>query len=309
MSNGCDDMKKLAEDIRQLSQERKAVILAHVYQRDEVQAIAHYTGDSLALSRIAVDIDADVIVLCGVWFMAETAEILNPDKIVLLPERDAGCPLADMATVTALRAKKEAYPEAAVVSYVNSSAAIKAESDICCTSSNAVKIVNSLTEEQVIFVPDRNLGRYVAGKTNKQIILWPGFCPVHNYKITAENLRRVKAAHPDARIMVHPECTPEVIALADFVGSTAQMLEYTANSSANEYVVGTERGLLYELTQENPDKTFYSPSEDIICEDMKKITLAKVARALQTMRYEVQVPEDIRVKAKRALDRMLEVKE
>lgn len=301
-------MKRLVEDIRQLSQERKAVILAHVYQRDEVQAIAHYTGDSLALSRIAVDIDADVIVLCGVRFMAETAEILNPDKIVLLPERDAGCPLADMATVTELRAKKEAYPEAAVVSYVNSSAAIKAESDICCTSSNAVKIVNSLTEEQVIFVPDRNLGQYVAGKTDKQVILWPGFCPVHNYKVTAENIRRVQVAHPDVRIMIHPECTPEVIALADFVGSTAQMLEYTANSSAKEYVVGTERGLLYALTQANPDKTFYSPSEDIICEDMKKITLAKVARSLEAMRYEIQVPEDVRVKAKRALDRMLEVK-
>jgi len=300
-------VKRLSEKINQLSKEKNAVILAHVYQRDEVQAVAHYTGDSLALSRTAVDVDADVIVLCGVRFMAETAEILNPDKIVLLPERDAGCPLADMASVEELLIKKEEYHKAAVVSYVNSSAAIKAESDICCTSSNAVKIVNSLNEKQVIFVPDQNLGRYVTDKTNKEIILWPGFCRVHHYKIKVKDIKKVKEIHPEARIMVHPECPPRVIDLADFVGSTAQMLRYTSKCSAKEYIVGTERGLFYELKRQNPGKNFYLPSKDIICENMKKITLEKVAYSLENMCFEVTVPEEVRIKAKRALDRMLEI--
>ncbi len=299
---------KLLEKIKNLKKEKNAIILAHVYQRDEVQDIADYTGDSLELSRKAIDTDSNVIVFCGVRFMAETAAILNPNKTVLLPEISAGCPLADMVTVKKLRAKRKEYPNAVVVSYVNSSAAVKAESDICCTSSNATKIVNSLGEEQVIFVPDKNLGRYVARKTDKEIILWDGFCYVHNDIIRAEDIERMKLDHPTAEIMVHPECQPEVIDLANYVGSTAQMLKYASGSSAGEYIVGTERGLLHQLRLQNPNKKFYSPSGDIICKDMKSITLEKVAYSLGNMFYKVKIPRKISIGAKKALDRMLEVK-
>ncbi len=298
---------ELIKEIEERKRERNAVILAHVYQIDDIQRIADFTGDSLDLSRKAIDTDAEVIVFCGARFMAETAAILNPYKTVLLPDEDAGCPLADMITVEELRAKRKEYPNAAVVSYVNSSAAVKAESDICCTSSNAVKVVDSLEEEQVIFVPDRNLGRYVASQTDKDIVLWDGFCYVHNNNIRVEDIERMKLHHPEAKVMVHPECQPEVIDLADYVGSTAQMLKYASETPAEEYIVGTERGLLYRLRQENPDKKSYSPSGGIICEDMKKITLEKVAKSLENMLYKVEVPMEISKKAKRALDRMLEI--
>ena len=301
-------MEKLIEEVKTLKRKRNAVILAHVYQRDEIQDIADFTGDSLALSKIAVDTKAEVILFCGVRFMAETAAILNPDKTVLLPDENAGCALADMATLEKLRAKKREYPNAVVVSYINSSAAIKAESDVCCTSANAVDIVNSLKEEQILFIPDKNLGRFVASKTDKEIILWDGFCYVHHSNIQPEDINKARASYPNAKVMVHPECPPEVISLADYVGSTAQMAKYASKSSFKEFIVGTEKGIIHNLKTHNPDKKFYLASERAICEDMKLTTLKKVVLALKNMQYQVKVSEKIAIRAKKALDKMLEVK-
>ena len=298
----------LIKRITNLKKERKAIILAHVYQRDEIQKIADFTGDSLGLSKIAATTTSKVIVFCGVRFMAETASILNPDKIVLLPEKRAGCALADTITLERLKEEKREYPDAAVVSYVNSSASIKAESDICCTSANAVEVVNSLKEKKVLFVPDKNLGRFVASKTDKEIILWDGFCYVHHYGIKPEHIELAKKNHPLAKVMVHPECQPEVTKMADYVGSTAQMARYAFKESSKEFIVGTENGIIYNLKTHNPDKMFYPASEEAICKDMKMITLEKVALALENMQYEVKVPEEIAVRAKKALDKMLEVK-
>jgi len=301
-------MEKLIEEIKTLKQRRKAVILAHVYQRDEIQEIADFTGDSLGLSRTALNTTAEVIVFCGVLFMAETAAVLNPNKIVLLPDKDAGCALADMATLEKLKAKKREYPDAAVVSYVNSSAAVKAESDVCCTSANAVEVVNSLEEKEILFLPDKNLGRFVASRTDKRVILWDGFCYVHHHNIQQEDIRQARRKYPEAKIMVHPECPPEVIELADYVGSTAQMARYASETNFKEFIVGTEKGMLHKLKALNPDKRFYPASERAICNDMKLITLKKVASALRNMQYQVRVSDDIAVRAKRALDRMLSIK-
>jgi quinolinate synthase len=240
--------------------------------------------------------------------MAETAAILNPDKIVLLPDENAGCALADMATLEKLKAKKKEYPDAVVVSYVNSSAAIKAESDICCTSANAVDVVNSLKKEQILFLPDKNLGKFVASKMDKRIILWKGFCYVHHNNISQDDIKRAKVKHPNAKIMVHPECPPKVTSLADYVGSTAQMAKYASNLNSKEFIVGTENGMLHELKTHNPDKKFYPASKEAICRDMKLITLEKVALSLKNMQYQVKVPEEIAIRAKKALDRMLEIK-
>ncbi len=301
-------MEKLIKDIKTLKNKRDAIILAHVYQRDEIQDIADFTGDSLALSKVAVGAKAKVILFCGVRFMAETAIMLNPGKIVLLPDENAGCALADMATLEKLRAKKRKYPDAAVVTYVNSSALIKAESDICCTSANAVDVVNSLKEKQILFIPDKNLGRFVASKTDKEIILWDGFCYVHHDNIRAEDIDRAKTRYPHAKVMVHPECPPEIIRLADYVGSTAQMAKYASKSSFKEFIVGTEKGMLHNLKIHNPDKRFYLASKKAICKDMKLTTLKNVVLALKKMQYQVKVPEKISIKAKKALDRMLGVK-
>jgi len=299
---------QLIEKIKILKKKRNAVILSHVYQRDEVQDIADFVGDSLGLSRKAVSTDAEVIVFCGVRFMAETAAILNPDKIVLSPDENAGCALADMATLKKLRAKKEKYPNATIVSYVNSSALIKAESDICCTSANAVDVVNSLKEKEVLFLPDKNLGKFVASKTDKNIILWEGFCYVHHNNIVQDDIKRAKVKYPNAKVMVHPECPPEVTSLADYVGSTAQMAKYASRNNSKEFIVGTENGMLHNLKTHNPDKKFYPASENAVCKDMKLITLEKVASALENMRYQVKVPEEIATRARRALDKMLEIK-
>ena len=299
---------KLIEKIKALKKKRNAVILSHVYQRDEVQDIADFIGDSLGLSRKAVSTDAKVILFCGVRFMAETAAILNPDKIVLLPDKNAGCALADMATLIELRAKKKEYPDAAVVSYVNSSALIKAESDICCTSANAVDVVNSLKEKQILFLPDKNLGNFVSSKTDKRVILWDGFCYVHHHNISQDDIRRAKTKHPNAKVMVHPECPPEVTSLADYIGSTSQMARYASKNSSKEFIVGTEKGMLHNLRIHNPDKKFYPASEEAICRDMKLVTLEKVASALENMEYRVEVPGKVAIRAKKALDRMLEVK-
>jgi quinolinate synthase len=295
---------ELKEKIEKLKKEKNAIILAHVYQRGEVQNIADFTGDSLELSRKAVNTKADVIVFCGVKFMAETTAILNPNKIVLLPE-NAGCPLADMATTEQLRIKKKEHPDAKVVSYVNSSAAIKSESDICCTSANAIDIVKSL-KGKILFLPDKNLGHYVASKIDKKIILWNGFCYVHEKNIKPEKIKELRRKYSDAKIMVHPECNLDVISLADFVGSTSQMLKYAKNSKAREFIVGTEEGLIYRLQKENPNKKFYS--SNAICKDMKLINLESILLALKEMKYQVSIPKNIQTKAKKALDKMLKIK-
>jgi quinolinate synthase len=289
----------LIEKILSLKQRRKAVILAHNYQLGEVQDIADFVGDSLGLSQNAAKTDAEVIVFCGVHFMAETASILCPDKTVLLPDMDAGCPMADMVTAERLRQRKEELPGATVVCYINSSAEVKAESDICCTSANAVKVIESLDAKEILFVPDQYLGHYVATKTDKKIILWPGFCPPH-IRIQPQDITRLKREHPQAKVMVHPECQPEVIALADEVLSTGGMCRFAQQTEANEIIVGTEIGIIHRLRKENPGKKFIPLSEQVICPHMKLITLEK-------MTPEVKVPEEIRLKAKAAVDKMLEI--
>lgn len=294
------------EKIAELKRRLNAVILAHNYQRDEVQAVADFTGDSLELARKAVSIDADVVVFCGVRFMAESAAVLNPGKMVLFPDETAGCPLADMIDVPALQQAKAANPEAAVVCYINSSAAVKAESDICCTSSNAAAVVGSLSAEKVLFVPDRNLACWVAGKTGKTIIPWDGYCPTHE-RLTVEELLQAKAEHPSAEVLVHPECDQLVTSAADFVLSTGSMLRWARESEARQFIVGTEVGLLYRLRRENPGKLFISPSPRLLCPNMKKITLDKIVSAMEEQKYVVTVEPTIANRARLVLDAMLSV--
>ncbi|KPK39217.1 MAG: quinolinate synthetase [Omnitrophica WOR_2 bacterium SM23_29] len=301
-------ISELKEKILKLKKERNAVIIAHNYQRDEVQEVAEITGDSLALSQAAVRTDADVIVFCGVMFMAETAAILNPNKIVLLPVIEAGCPLADMVTAEKLKAKKAEYPDAAVVCYVNSSARVKAECDICCTSSNAVEIVKSLKDyKRVIFVPDRNLANYIQTQIpDKEIIPWKGFCPTH-IRVQEEDIIEARKLHPDAEFIAHPECEPEVLAMADHICSTGGMFKYVKSSKSKKFIIGTESGMLYRLRKENPDKEFFLATEHLICPSMKLTTLGWVAHSLEAMVHRIEVPEDVRTKAKLTLDRMLAV--
>jgi len=298
---------ELKQKLDMLKKEKRAVVLAHNYQIDEVQEAADFIGDSFALSQIAAKTEADVILFCGVHFMAESAAILSPQKKVILPEKHAGCPMADMVTVDGLRELKRKYPDAAVVTYVNSSAEVKAESDICCTSSNAVKVVQSLPQDEIIFAPDRNLAHYVSRFTDKKIMPWQGFCNTHN-KIRAEDVIKAKQAHPDAVVMVHPECRPEVVDLADEVASTSGMLEFASETPANKIIVGTEMGILYRLKRDNPGKTFYLLHQGLVCPNMKMTTLEKAVNALEKMEPIITVPDEIRVKAVRALDRMLEIK-
>jgi len=298
--------QSLKSEIKSLLRERNAVLLAHNYMRDEVQEIADITGDSLALSIEAAKTNADVIVFCGVHFMAESASILAPDKTVLLPRLDAGCPMADMVSVEALRELKATLPGVPVVTYVNSSAAVKAESDICCTSANAVKVVQSLPENEIIFAPDRNLGRYVSGFTKKRFHLWEGYCPTHE-RLRPEVVQDLKQRYPEAPFVCHPECNPAVVALADHVCSTTGMYDYCRTNSAKRFIIGTEAGILYRLKQENPEKEFILASPALVCPNMKLTSLEDVLEALQTMEPVVKVPEEIRIPAKRALDRMLAI--
>jgi len=297
--------RELIERIMKLKEDRNAVILVHNYQPGEVQDIADFLGDSLELSRKAAESDADVIVFCGVRFMAETAAILCPDKTVLLPDPEAGCPLADMVTVEALKKKRAEHPDAVVVCYVNSSAEVKAESDVCCTSANAVRIVEQI-DGKVLFVPDQYLGRHVASRTGKELILWPGFCPVH-MNILPQDIEELKREHPEARVVVHPECRPEVTALADEVLSTGGMCRYARKTESQTLIVGTEVGILHRLRRENPGKTFLPASERAVCSNMKRITLEKVLHSLEDLSPRVEVPEDIRLRAKAALDAMVRV--
>ncbi|MCL4455942.1 MAG: quinolinate synthase [Nitrospirae bacterium] len=324
-------MPEIIEEILKLKQEKNAVILSHNYQRDEVQDIADFIGDSLELSRTAAGLDCDVIVFCGVHFMAESASILSPDKTVLLPELDAGCPMADMIQVSSprkvwktfpgyevqptfvfpheftLRDIKAKYPGVPVVAYVNTTADVKAESDICCTSANVVKVMESLVDERVICIPDRNLSMWAQKNTKKQVIAWDGFCHVHD-RVTKEDVLKARKEYPDAVLMAHPECRPEVLDLADHVTSTSGMLRFAKSSDAKEFIVGTELGLMHRLKKENPDKVFHPLRRDMICPNMKKTTLNSVLNALKEMKNIIKVPEEIRIPAKKALDRMLEIK-
>lgn len=293
--------------IKELLVRHNAVLLAHNYMRDEIQEIADITGDSLQLSMEAAKTDAAVIVFCGVHFMAESAAILSPDKKVILPRADAGCPMADMVDVAGLRELKNRHPGVPVVTYVNSTAAVKAESDICCTSANAVSVVRSLADQQIIFAPDRNLGRWVAkALSDKEFIFWDGYCPTHE-RMTIAAVMEKKASHPDALFICHPECAPEVSALADHVCSTSGMYEFCRSNPARKFIIGTEAGILYKLRLDNPDKEFILASPALFCPNMKLTSLEDLLVSLQTLSPVVTVPEDTRIKAKQALDRMLAV--
>jgi quinolinate synthase len=296
----------LISRIAALKAERKAVILAHNYQIAEVQDIADFVGDSLELSQRAAATTAEVIVFCGVHFMAETASILSPEKKVLLPDMNAGCPMADMITAAGLREMKERFPGASVVCYVNTTAEVKAESDICCTSANAVRVVESLNGGDIIFVPDQYLGDYVRSQTGRNMHLWPGYCPTH-VKIRPEDIIERRREYPEAKVVVHPECRPEVIAVADETLSTGGMIRYARRPEVIELVLGTEPGIIHRLEKESPGKKFIAASEMATCPNMKLITLEKVCWALETLKPEIKVAEDIRLKARAAVDRMLEV--
>ncbi|MFA4885732.1 MAG: quinolinate synthase NadA [Desulfotomaculaceae bacterium] len=302
-----ETVKQLSGEIARLKKEHNAVILAHFYQRPEVQDVADFIGDSLALSQQAAKTDADVIIFCGVHFMAESASILSPDKIVVLPDEQAGCPMADMVDAIQLERKKQEYPDAIVVCYVNTSAEVKAGCDVACTSANAVRVVASLPEDKpIIFVPDENLGHYIVTQTGREMILWEGYCNTH-HRLTVEDVLKTKAEHPEALVMVHPECHPEVVALADKVSSTAGMINFARENDAHEFIVGTEMGILHPLKKRCPDKQFYMASKKLVCPNMKKTTLEKVHQALISLEPRVTVPEKVRKQAIRCLERMLEI--
>ena len=294
----------ITEEILRLKEERNAIILVHNYQPGEIQDIADCTGDSLELSRAAATMDGDVIVFCGVDFMAETAAILSPKKTVLLPAEDACCPMAQMIGAEELKTAKAKHPDAAVVCYVNSSAEVKAESDICCTSSNAVRVVNAVEQDTIIFVPDKNLGRYAQRFTKKTILPWEGFCYVHD-RITPAQIAQAREAYPNAVLLVHPECRPEVIDLADHVASTSGIIKEVCSSKAHEFIIGTEVGILHRLGKECPGKKCYPLSSAAICKNMKKMDLTKLRDSLQTLQPRITVPEDVAARARGAIERML----
>ena len=297
----------IIEKISELKKKHNAVILAHNYQRGEIQDVADFVGDSLGLSQQAARTNADLIVFCGVHFMAETAALLSPDRTVIMPDEHAGCPMASMITARELKEKKKLYPNAKVVCYVNTTAAVKAESDICCTSSNAVKIVSSIPEdEEIIFVPDKSLGAYVSSCLGREMMYWEGYCPTH-HRILAEQIDKMKSEHPEAEVVVHPECTPDVIALADHVASTTGIINYAKNSNSKEFVIGTEIGILHRMKKENPDKTFMPVTPLSDCPNMKLNTLEKLLWSLEDIQFVVTVPEEIAVEARKAIQRMLDL--
>ena len=307
MSAVTEETRELQREIRRLLKARNAVMLAHNYQRGEIQEIADFGGDSLALSQQAAQTDADVILFCGVHFMAESAAILSPGKTVLLPRLEAGCPMADMITADRLRAKKaELGPDVPMVTYVNSTADVKAESDICCTSSNVVSVINSLDAQRVLCAPDMNLAKYAQRFTTKKVEYWKGFCPTHHL-LKPETVAAMRERYPDAKVAAHPECLPEVLDLADHVCSTSGMYEYAKKNPARRFIICTEEGILHRLRKENPEKEFILADENLICPNMKVTTLEDVREALTGMKHVITVPEDIRQRAKHALDRMLAV--
>lgn len=297
----------IAEKIKELKKKHDAVILAHNYQLPEVQDVADFHGDSLELSRKASKTNAKVIVFCGVHFMAETASIICPDKKVIVPDINAGCPMANMITAQDVRRLKKEHPNAVTVGYVNTSALVKAEMDYCCTSTNAVAVVNALKDaDEIIFAPDKYLAGYVSKQTGRKLISWNGYCPTH-VKIMPEDIIREKKFHPKAKVIAHPECLPSVVALADAVLSTSQMCKFAKETDVKEIIVATEVGIIYRLKKDNPDKEFYSASEAAVCPNMKRTTQEKILWALEELKVEVKVPDDVRLRAKKAIDRMLEI--
>lgn len=297
---------QVAGKIRELKTAKNAIILSHNYQPADIQDIADLCGDSLELSIEAAKTNADIIVFCGVHFMAETASILSPDKKVLLPKQDAGCPMADMITPEALEKKKKELKGVPVVTYVNSPASVKALTDICCTSANAVRVVNSLDAKEVLMAPDKNLAQYTAAHTDKKIHLWEGCCPIHD-RLTVEEVIAAKKSHPKALFMAHPECSPEILDLADEILSTSGMIKFAGKSMSSEFIIGTEIGILYPMRNKYPDKRFYPVSTGMECADMKKIGLEDIASALENMSGEIKVPESIRIPALAAVQKMIEL--
>jgi quinolinate synthase len=299
--------QRLLDEIRELKASRKAVILAHNYQPAEVQDLADFCGDSLGLSIQASKTTAEVIVFCGVRFMAETAKILSPGKLVLLPDRRATCPMAEMITAAQLRGLKEKYPQALVVCYVNSTADVKAESDYCCTSANAVAVVQSLPRDRpIIFVPDQHLGQFVEKQTGRDLILWPGYCPTHAF-IGEDDIKQAKEQYPDAVVLAHPECSEPVKELADAILSTGQMLKFVRESPAQRFIIATEVGMIHPLRKARPDAEYIPAGTRGVCPNMKMITLEKVLASLASLQFQVEVPEKIRSRAEKALQRMIEI--
>jgi len=298
------NLEELQHKVRELKEKLNAVVVAHNYQRPEVQDVADFVGDSLELARRCADMEAETVVFCGVRFMAETAAILNPSSTVLLSHPTAGCPLADMISITDLAEWKAKYPEATVVAYINTTAAIKADSHICCTSANGVRVVESVPAGEILFIPDQHLGHYVSTKTKKRMILYPGFCVTHT-RLNEEQVKLAKQHHPEAEVLVHPECRAEVIALADAALSTSQMIRHAKESSAKSFLIGTEEGILHPLRKANPGKTFHLIANSLICPDMKKTGLETVIKTMELKQTTVTVPEEIRAKARQAIDRML----
>lgn len=302
-----EKIMSIAEQIKQIKEDKNAIILAHYYVADEVQEIADYIGDSYYLSKVAKGTDADIIVFCGVSFMGESAAILNPKKKVLMPDMEADCPMAHMADLKKIEEMRQTYEDLAVVCYINSTAKIKAHADVCVTSANALKIVKNLPNKNIFFIPDGNLGRYVAEQIpEKNIILNDGYCPIHA-AMTKESIQKAKADHPKAKFLVHPECTKDVLDEADYIGSTSGIIEFATNDAADEYLIGTETGVLYELKKQNPNKKFYLLPGEQICRDMKLITLEKVLKVLEQETNQVVVSDELREKALVPLERMLKL--
>ncbi|MBA4534288.1 quinolinate synthase NadA [Brevibacillus halotolerans] len=297
---------ELRERLFQLKKERNAIILAHFYQRPEIQEVADFIGDSFGLAQKAKETEADVILFCGVHFMGESAKILNPNKTVIIPDERAGCPMADMVNVEGLRKVKAQHPNAKVVAYINTSADVKAETHICCTSSNAQRVIESVDSDEVIWVPDKNLGHYVSQFTNKKMIIWEGYCNTHD-QLSVQDIMLMKAEHPEALVVVHPECRPEIVALADYVGSTTGILKFCKESNQKEFIIGTEDGTRYMLEKESPTKQFYFASKYLVCPNMKVNTLKKCVEALETLKPQIYVPEHVANAARASLERMLEV--
>jgi len=296
----------MKDKIRQLVEKKNAIILAHNYQPPEIQDVADLCGDSLELSIKASKTTADIIVFCGVHFMAETAYILSPEKTVLLPNPDAGCPMADMVDAEALKEKKKALGNIPIITYVNSSAAVKAVSDICCTSANVIKVTNSIDAHEILMTPDKNLAQYAAANTDKKIHLWKGYCPFHN-TLTPQDVNQAKKDHPGACFIAHPECPPEVLELADSIQSTSGMIKFAGESDHNSFILGTETGLLYPISKAYPDKKFYPASEKMYCTDMKKISLDNIYNSLINLTGEIIVPENIRKDALSAVQKMIDL--
>lgn len=297
---------KIINDILNLKKKQNAIILVHNYQIPEVQDIADFLGDSLDLAKKATKTNAENIIFCGVDFMAESAKILNPEKNVILPDIDAKCPMAGMINSNNLKKLKNEHPDAEVVSYINTTAEIKALSDICCTSANGEKVIRSLSAKKIIFVPDKNLGAYIQRFiSDKELIIWPGMCLTH-HKIRKEQIMKLKDEHPKAEILVHPECRPEIIDIADHVFSTNGMVNHAKNSDIKEFIIGTEKGICYRLKKENPGKEFY-PIKSAICPNMKKINLEKVLNSLETLEPRIKLSDEIMIKAKKPLQRMMDV--